>query len=172
MTAVSATSAKGVEQAVDAIKWRDIRDDRRQWKPKTRIHIDRTNDRARRHAQQEPARPPTRSSACRWPSPRQRRKRPTCRSTAMSAGANAHVLPVPMMNILNGGAHADNPIDFQEFMIMPIGAESFPRGAALGCGDLPHAEEGSQGRRAQHQCRRRGRICPQQSRARRPRSTL
>ncbi|MBO6719629.1 MAG: phosphopyruvate hydratase [Rhizobiaceae bacterium] len=40
-------------------------------------------------------------------------------------GASAHVLPVPMMNIINGGAHADNPIDFQEFMIMPHGAESF-----------------------------------------------
>ncbi|APH72577.1 phosphopyruvate hydratase [Aquibium oceanicum] len=37
-------------------------------------------------------------------------------------GAGAHVLPVPMMNIINGGAHADNPIDFQEFMIMPVGA--------------------------------------------------
>lgn len=39
-------------------------------------------------------------------------------------GANAHVLPVPMMNILNGGRHADNPIDIQEFMIMPVGAET------------------------------------------------
>jgi enolase len=39
-------------------------------------------------------------------------------------GVSAHVLPVPMMNIINGGAHADNPIDFQEFMIMPVGAES------------------------------------------------
>jgi len=39
-------------------------------------------------------------------------------------GASAHVLPVPMMNIINGGAHADNPIDFQEFMIMPVGAET------------------------------------------------
>ncbi|MEP9374228.1 phosphopyruvate hydratase [Mesorhizobium sp. KR1-2] len=39
-------------------------------------------------------------------------------------GPNARVLPVPMMNIINGGAHADNPIDFQEFMIMPIGASS------------------------------------------------
>ena len=37
-------------------------------------------------------------------------------------GTNAHVLPVPMMNIVNGGAHADNPIDFQEFMIVPVGA--------------------------------------------------
>ncbi|MBI5161277.1 MAG: phosphopyruvate hydratase [Micrococcales bacterium] len=40
-------------------------------------------------------------------------------------GPNAHVLPVPMMNIINGGAHADNGIDFQEFMILPIGASSF-----------------------------------------------
>ena len=40
-------------------------------------------------------------------------------------GPNAHVLPVPMMNIINGGAHADNGIDVQEFMILPIGAESF-----------------------------------------------
>ncbi len=39
-------------------------------------------------------------------------------------GPNAHVLPVPMMNIINGGAHADNPIDFQEFMILPVGAPS------------------------------------------------
>jgi enolase len=39
-------------------------------------------------------------------------------------GVSAHVLPVPMMNIINGGAHADNPIDFQEFMIMPVGADS------------------------------------------------
>ena len=40
-------------------------------------------------------------------------------------GANAHVLPVPMMNVVNGGVHADNSIDFQEFMIMPVGAASF-----------------------------------------------
>jgi enolase len=40
-------------------------------------------------------------------------------------GANAHVLPVPMMNVLNGGAHADNNVDVQEFMIMPVGAASF-----------------------------------------------
>jgi enolase len=40
-------------------------------------------------------------------------------------GTNAHVLPVPMMNVLNGGAHADNNVDFQEFMVMPVGAVSF-----------------------------------------------
>jgi enolase len=47
-------------------------------------------------------------------------------------GVNAHVLPVPMMNILNGGSHADNSIDFQEFMIMPIGAEHFSEGLRMG----------------------------------------
>jgi enolase len=40
-------------------------------------------------------------------------------------GPNAHVLPVPMMNVLNGGVHADNSVDFQEFMVMPVGAPSF-----------------------------------------------
>jgi enolase len=47
-------------------------------------------------------------------------------------GANARTLPMPMMNILNGGAHADNKIDFQEFMVMPIGAPSFSEGLRWG----------------------------------------
>jgi enolase len=47
-------------------------------------------------------------------------------------GVNAHVLPVPMMNIINGGSHADNSIDFQEFMIMPVGAETFSTGLRMG----------------------------------------
>ena len=47
-------------------------------------------------------------------------------------GTNAKVLPIPMMNILNGGAHADNKIDFQEFMVMPVGASSFSEGLRWG----------------------------------------
>ncbi len=47
-------------------------------------------------------------------------------------GVNAHVLPVPMMNILNGGSHADNSIDFQEFMIMPVGADYFSEALRMG----------------------------------------
>ena len=47
-------------------------------------------------------------------------------------GVSAHVLPVPMMNIINGGEHADNPIDFQEFMIMPIGADSLAEAVRWG----------------------------------------
>ncbi|WP_276118475.1 phosphopyruvate hydratase [Pararhizobium qamdonense] len=47
-------------------------------------------------------------------------------------GPNARLLPVPMMNIINGGAHADNPIDFQEFMILPVGAESLRDAVRMG----------------------------------------
>ncbi|HKR91499.1 phosphopyruvate hydratase, partial [Novosphingobium sp.] len=47
-------------------------------------------------------------------------------------GVSAHVLPVPMMNIINGGEHADNPIDFQEFMIMPVGAGSLAEAVRWG----------------------------------------
>jgi len=47
-------------------------------------------------------------------------------------GSNAHLLPVPMMNIINGGAHADNPIDIQEFMIIPQGAESIAEAVRIG----------------------------------------
>src|SRR5215211_5723656 len=47
-------------------------------------------------------------------------------------GTQARVLPVPMMNIINGGAHADNPIDFQEFMIMPVGAPSLSEAVRMG----------------------------------------
>ena len=48
------------------------------------------------------------------------------------AGARGHVLPVPMMNILNGGAHADSSVDIQEFMVMPVGAASFSDGLRMG----------------------------------------
>ncbi|MFZ2898158.1 MAG: phosphopyruvate hydratase [Saprospiraceae bacterium] len=47
-------------------------------------------------------------------------------------GVNSHILPVPMMNILNGGSHADNSIDFQEFMIMPVGADTFSESLRMG----------------------------------------
>ncbi len=53
-------------------------------------------------------------------------------------GPNARTLPVPMMNILNGGAHADNNVDFQEFMVMPVGAESFSEALRMGA-EIFHA---------------------------------
>ncbi len=52
-------------------------------------------------------------------------------------GANAHLLPTPMMNILNGGVHADNSVDFQEFMIMPVGASTFAEGLRW-CSEIYH----------------------------------
>jgi len=52
-------------------------------------------------------------------------------------GANAHVLPVPMMNILNGGVHADNNVDLQEFMVMPVGASTFAEGLRW-CAEIYH----------------------------------
>ena len=48
-------------------------------------------------------------------------------------GASARILPVPMMNIINGGVHADNPIDIQEFMIMPVSAENIRDAIRMGC---------------------------------------
>ena len=53
-------------------------------------------------------------------------------------GVHASTLPVPMMNILNGGSHADNSIDFQEFMIMPVGAETFSEGLRMGAEVFHH----------------------------------
>ncbi len=53
-------------------------------------------------------------------------------------GTNSKILPIPMMNILNGGSHADNKIDFQEFMVMPVGASSFSEGLRWGV-DIFHA---------------------------------
>jgi enolase len=57
-------------------------------------------------------------------------------------GEDAHVLPVPMMNVLNGGAHADNNVDFQEFMIVPVGAPSFAEALRMGA-EVYHALKGT-----------------------------
>ena len=67
-------------------------------------------------------------------------------------GANAHLLPTPMINIINGGAHADNPIDFQEFMIMPVGAESMTDRDLHGSRRISCAWQRTFRGRAQHEC--------------------
>jgi enolase len=56
-------------------------------------------------------------------------------------GTHAHVLPVPMMNILNGGSHADNKIDIQEFMVMPVGADTFSEGLRMGTEIFHHLKK-------------------------------
>ena len=56
-------------------------------------------------------------------------------------GTNAHVLPVPLMNVVNGGAHADNSLDFQEFMLVPAGAQSFSEALRIGAESYQHLKK-------------------------------
>ena len=67
-------------------------------------------------------------------------------------GVSARVLPAPMMNIINGGAHADNPIDIQEFMIMPLGGETFSGRPAYGDRSFSHLAQWFEGCRPQYEC--------------------
>ncbi len=94
--------------------------------------LDEALCRARRHAQQvAPGRQcdPRRLARLR---PRTGRRGGSCRCGATWAAPDARVLPVPMMNVLNGGAHADNKVDFQEFMVVPLGAPTFAECLRMG----------------------------------------
>ena len=73
-------------------------------------------------------------------------------------GAGACTLPVPMMNIINGGAHADNSVDVQEFMIAPVRRGEILRSPAHGRGSFPHPEEGASQEGLFDGRRRRGRF--------------
>ena len=91
------------------------------------------------------------ASRSRW-----RARRPTTSGLPLYqylGGPGARVLPVPLMNVLNGGAHADNGLDIQEFMLVPAGAESFAEALRTGVGDLPHAQEAPEGPGALHRRR-------------------
>jgi enolase len=117
---------KGVLKAVDAVNG-EIFDALAAWTPRTSAHrptmiaLDGT-----------PTRPARRQRHPRRVAGRRQGGGRCARPAALSLCRRrlAHVLPVPMMNIVNGGAHADNPIDFQEFMIMPVGAPTSPRRCA------------------------------------------
>ena len=90
---------------------------------RTLIELDGTENKARLGANA--------MLACRWRWPR-----PPPRNAALPlyryfGGSGRDELPVPMMNVINGGAHANNKLDLQEFMILPVGAPTFPRSAAL-----------------------------------------
>ena len=116
-----AMAARACTKAVDAVNG-EIFDALGGMDAEAQAKIDETHDRARRHAQQRPARRQRHPGRLARQSPRPRpiaKKAPLYRYVG---GTAARMLPVPMMNILNGGVHADNPIDFQEFMIMPVGA--------------------------------------------------
>ena len=115
-------------------------------------------DRARRHAQQGQARRqrhPRRLAGGRARAPPMALGLPLYHYLG---GVNAHTLPVPMMNILNGGKHADNNVDFQEFMVMPVGAESFREGPALGAEIYHSLKKVLKKQGLQHRRRRRGRL--------------
>ena len=86
-------------------------------------------------------------------------------------GPNAHLLPVPMMNILNGGSHADSNVDIQEFMIAPIGAPTFREALQHGRRGLPRAQVGAEEEGPGHRPRRRGRLRPRPRLPTAPRST-
>ena len=81
-----------------------------------------------------------------------------CPSTVLG-GANARVLPVPMANIINGGKHADNKIDFQEFMVMPVG-QIVSRSHPHGLGSISSSQERLEKSRPQYERGRRRRIRP------------
>ena len=131
----------------------------------------READRARRHARTRAASAPTRSSACRSPRrapPRRPPRRPLYRALG---GDAATLLPVPLMNVINGGRHADNPLDFQEFMIVPHGAPSFPEAIRQGV-EVYHAlRELLDAARPHHRGRRRRRLRARRSARTRRRST-
>ena len=120
--------------------------------------LDRALIDARRHAEQGAARrerDPRRLARRREGRGGRRR---ACRSTATSAATRRVTLPVPMMNVINGGAHAANSIDLQEFMLVPAGAELVRRGAADRRRGLPRAEKVLHERGLATGGRRRGRL--------------
>ncbi len=137
---------------------RDLRDDRRGPRRRGPGGDRRGDDRAGRARPTRPISAPTPFSACRSPSPGLRRRAPACRSTVTSAASPRGVLPTPMMNIVNGGVHADNPIDFQEFVVVPVGAPSLSEAVRWGSEVFQVLKGGPQEGGAQHQRRRRGRL--------------
>ena len=153
----SATSARACCKAVDAVNG-EIFDALSGMDARRAAPHRRCPDRSSTARPTRGAWAPTPSSACRWRWPRRRPRPARLPLYRYLGGANAHLLPVPMMNIINGGAHADNPIDIQEFMIMPVGAATLRGRRAHGLGDLPHPAQGPQGCRPHHQRRRRGRL--------------
>ena len=150
---------KGVKKAVEAVNG-EIRTSARGLRRRPTSAGSISLARSRRHGEQEAARRQRhpRRVACRRQGGGGLAGLPLYRYVG---GAEATLLPVPMMNIINGGVHADNPIDFQEFMIAPVGAAEHRRGGAHGGGNLPCAQARAERRGPQHQCRRRGRLRPQ-----------
>ena len=122
---------KGVRKAVeavngeifDAISGMDAEDQAKI--DETMIELDGTPNKSKARRQRHPRRLARGRQG-------RRRRRADLPLYRYVGGASAPLLPVPMMNIVNGGVHADNPIDFQEFMIMPVGAPTFAEALRMG----------------------------------------
>ena len=127
------------------------------WTRRTRPHR-RRPDRARRHAEQGASWAPTPSSACRWRAPTRRPSSHEMPLYRYLGGVGARILPVPMFNILNGGKHAQDSTDFQEFMVMPLGPGVVPGGAARRRGDLRGTAQDPPRRGPRDRPGRRGRL--------------
>ena len=120
---------KGVLQGRRKHQWRNFRRHCRHGRRRSDRYR-RSHDRAGRHSQQGRLGANAILGVSHGCREGRSRRFASCRSIAMSAARRASLLPVPMMNIINGGAHADNPIDFQEFMIIPVGAPTFAKRCA------------------------------------------
>ena len=119
----------------------------------------RGDDRARWHAGKEPSRrqrPPRRLDGGARAAAASRRRRSIAHRAPGRRPTAGLLLPVPMMNILNGGAHADSSVDFQEFMVMPVGAGRRSPRRSDGCRDLPRAARDPEEGGAFDRRRRRG----------------
>ena len=115
------------------------------------------DDRARRHREQRPSRR-QRDSGGLDGSGAGGRQQLRAAALPVSGRRGRELLPVPMMNILNGGAHADNNVDFQEFMVMPVGAKSFSEALRWGVEVFHTLKRRAQEARLQHRGRRRRRL--------------
>ena len=120
----------------------------------------RRADRARRDARTRAVSAPTRSSASRSPAPTPSAAALDLPLYRYIGGVGARTLPVPQFNILNGGKHAQDSTDFQEFMVMPVGARDVLRGTARRGGDLRRAAQDPPRRGSRHRPGRRGRLRP------------
>ena len=114
---------------------------------------------SRRHRRRSPAWVRTPSSASRSRSRARRPRAPACRSVPVPRRGGSPTVPVPMFNVLNGGAHADTSVDLQEFMIAPVGRRILPRGSPHGRRELPGAQGHLEGKGLHDGGRRRGRLC-------------
>ena len=131
-TTDSRYGGKGVRRAVQQRRARSSPPRSRGSRRPSRPLIDRALARAGRHAQQVGPRAPTRSSASRSPAARAAADDAGLPLYQYLGGPGARILPVPLMNVLNGGAHADNGLDVQEFMLVPAGAGTFSEALRMG----------------------------------------